>query len=266
MENIWTFLKNIYQSGSQKTMVGFCVFFNLCLFLGTHFFSKSRFNHDYVAFFYKADTTMSLHINKSIAANATNTSFILPTHQATLRNQYQYLQARKNYHERMVERFFALYFTIVTCGMITSVLVGGLLAYIANMGWKATSPSLKAFFVTLGVFTTLYGSILNVFDLKKNAENNLKFFHEYKGIQIEIYDYLTTSGKYLMSTKDTEKAIYIKIEQGQDSIISPKFAIHHINRHIIELNSVFYSISDDAILKSGDLTKLLSQDNLSAGQ
>ncbi len=266
MENIWNFLKKIYQSGSQKAMVGFCIVFNLFLFLGIHFFSKCRFNHDYAAFFHKADTTMAHHIDRNKMADATKTTFMLPAYEATLHNQYQYLQARKNYHERMVERFFALYFAIVTCGMITSVLVGGLLAYIANIGWKATTSSLKAFFVTLGVFTTLYGSVLNVFDLKKNAENNLKFFHEYKGIQVEIYDYLTTSGKYLMSDKDTEKPIYIKIEQGQDSIISPKYAIHHINRHIIELNSIFYSISDDAILKSGDLTKLLNQDNLSAGQ
>ncbi|MFN8356975.1 MAG: hypothetical protein U0Y10_21150 [Spirosomataceae bacterium] len=264
MNNFFSTIQGIQKSRPLAFMVLACALFNVGLFLMMMVVAKQRFKADYQTAFKAADTTMSKHIDRVPFVTAKQATFLSNEELATIRNQYFYLQTKKDYHEGMLSRFYALYFAITTCALLASVLIGGLLAYIANLGWSQANLKIKTFFVTMGIFTTLYGSVLNVFNLKKNAENNLKFFLEYKGIQIEIYDYLTTSGKYLMSDDEKQKPSNTVV--NGDTIIAPKFAIHHINHHIVELNSVFYSISDDAILKSGDLTKLLGQSGMEAGR
>ena len=94
-----------------------------------------------------------------------------------------------------------------------TLILAGLLGFIANNGWASasTGQSTRFLFVTIALFTTLYASVLTVLDLEKNATNNLRLFNDHKSVQIDIYDYLTTSEQFSTDSTKASK-VYAKTD------------------------------------------------------
>jgi hypothetical protein len=214
------------------------ILLNVGCFLGISLAARWRAASEYTVHFHQADSVMQSVIDQQYPQLSKPRTKIL-------QNQYYYLQQKKDFFEQRLVRFYVYYIAIVSCSLLMTLILAGLLAFIARQGWMATAPTPRFLFVMVALFATLYASVLAVFDLDKNATNNLQLFNDHKSVQIDIYDFLTTSGRFAIadSTKAFAKA---------DTMI------HNVNLQIKTLNRVYYSI-DQGPIKQVSLDEIMSK-------
>ena len=222
-----TWWPTLNQLVKQAIIIAVCILLNIGCFFAIYTAAGHRAETEYLKPFQQADSLMELKIRQPYPRLS---SFRTQVFQ----NQYYFLQHKKDFFKMRLVRFYVAYIGIVGSSLIMTLMLAGLLAFIANRGWANTGQSTRFLFVTVALFTTLHASILAVFNLEENATNNLHLFNDHKGVQIDIYDYMTTSGRFV--TTDSAK-----VHANADSMI------HTVNLQIKALNRVFYSINQNSI-------------------
>jgi hypothetical protein len=222
-----TWWPTLNQLVKQAIIIAVCISLNVVCFFTIYTAAEHRAEAEYLKPFQQADSLMELEIRQQYPHLSSFRTQIF-------QNQYFFLQNKKDFFKMRLVRFYVAYIGVVGCSLIMTLMLAGLLAFIANRGWTNTGQSTRFLFVTVALFTTLHASILAVFNLEENATNNLRLFNDHKGVQIDIYDYMTTSGR-LMATDS------VKVYANADSMI------HNVNQQIKALNRVFYSINQSSI-------------------
>lgn len=225
--NLTAWWAKLNQLVKQAVIIAVCIALNVASFFTIYKAADYRAYKEYQKPFRQADSVMESLIYRPY-------THLSKFRTQILQNQYSFLQRKKDFYEMRLVRFYVAYISVVGCSLIMTIILAGLLAFIANHGWASTSQNTRFLFVTIALFATLYASILAVFNLEENGLNNLKLFNEHKNVQIDIYNYLTTSGR-LMTTDSS--SVYAKTDT----------MIYDVNQKMMALNRVFYTINQSYI-------------------
>ncbi|MEM6764078.1 MAG: hypothetical protein AAF824_10230 [Bacteroidota bacterium] len=156
---------------------------------------------------------------------------------STLKVQYKILTERKKHHRELAGFFVANYYASILIVLFATISGGIIIFVIANKGWARTNPYIKAVFFVLSFMAVFFAIFPNVFGQRGNFENNLEAFLRYDNLQLEIFNYMSTSQK----------------NELENNAISLDSMITYVNRRIIELNQIYISNAETRLTKAQEM-------------
>ncbi len=158
---------------------------------------------------------------------------------ATLKTQYKILSERKKHHRDVANYFVSNYYASMLIVLFSSISAGIIVFIIAGKGWNQTHLYVKAVFLVLVFISVFFSVFPGVFGQRGNFEHNLDAFLRYDNLQVEIFNYLTTSN----------------YGDVQGNYMSTDSMIYYINRKINESNRIYISNSPGRIRYSLDMNR-----------
>ncbi|MBV8327999.1 hypothetical protein [Chryseobacterium sp.] len=120
----------------------------------------------------------------------------------TLKDYNSIIQNLKANNLYMAEKFSKYEFAFSTLFCIFSVITGILTFLILKKGWDNTSNFYVKFLFLVSFFcSTLFGILPHVFSTEENASNNLKNYHEFTSLQLDIKSLINDDKGYLKRNK-----------------------------------------------------------------
>ncbi|MEM7515042.1 MAG: hypothetical protein AAF388_29210 [Bacteroidota bacterium] len=156
---------------------------------------------------------------------------------STLKVQYKILTERKKHHRDLAGFFVSNYYASILIVLFASISGGIIIFVIANKGWARTNPYIKAVFFVLSFMAVFFAIFPNVFGQRGNFENNLEAFIRYDNLQLEIFNYMSTSQK----------------NELENNAISLDSMITYVNKRIIELNQIYISNAETRLTKAQEM-------------
>jgi len=125
-----------------------------------------------------------------------------------LRDQYGEIRNHARFHIKMAVSFHSRYYMVLIMAAMLACLASALLLFISKEGWSKTSSYVITMFLILASAAAFFGVLPNIFNYKKNINENTKLYLQYRVLEYKIASYVATGTNSDNKSMDIKEFIH----------------------------------------------------------